>query len=142
MRKTLHLGRLRGATEGGEDKMEEGLAHPRVGVAEEPRLGHAIARSQNGRVETQQEAIGVHGALQFDLPLPLPIHRHQCLPHPNSLEILQFPPTLPPPFFFGSVGDEGQRGQSFEISFFNCRLKFVPRLGGAPLRRRKNYTDM
>lgn len=72
------LGGLRGAAEGGQEEVEELLAEAGVGVAEEADAwgGGAGGGAEDGGIEAEEEAVGVHGALQLGLPLLLPIRRH------------------------------------------------------------------
>uniref|UniRef100_A0A8R7TLI8 Uncharacterized protein n=1 Tax=Triticum urartu TaxID=4572 RepID=A0A8R7TLI8_TRIUA len=76
------LGGLRGAAERGQEEVEELLAEARVGVAEEADAcgggagAGAGGGAEDGGIEAEEEAVGVHGALQLRLPLLLPIRRH------------------------------------------------------------------
>ena len=58
------LSGLRGAAKRGEEEVEELLAEARVGVAEEADAGDGGGgRAEDGGIEAEEEAVGVHGAL-------------------------------------------------------------------------------
>lgn len=73
--RNCYLGR---ASEGAEEEVEELLTQLGIGVAEMPRAGAAAGRTDTkyGGIEAEEEAVGVHGALELRLPLPLSIRRH------------------------------------------------------------------
>lgn len=68
------LGGLGGAAEGGEKEVQKLLAEARVGVAKEANSRGGGGAEDCG-IESEEEAVGVHGALQLRLPLLLPIRR-------------------------------------------------------------------
>ncbi|KAK6157120.1 hypothetical protein DH2020_011368 [Rehmannia glutinosa] len=72
------LGRLNWTAERGQDEVQKLFTQFRVGMAEQTDPRGAVVRPDSDyvRIQTKQQAIGVHCTFQLYLSLLLPVHRH------------------------------------------------------------------